>query len=379
MCEKEIAFIRSLFPGKETIPLHEPVLGQTEKQWICRAIDSGYVSTAGAHVDMFEKKLCEVTGAGHAVATVNGTAALHAALMVAGVGSRDEVLTQPLTFAATANAIHYCGAESVFLDVDADTFGLSPDALDQFLKDAVIEKRQGLYNRKTGRRIAACVPVHIFGLPCRIDEIAHICRQYGVPLVEDAAEALGTRYQQTHAGRFGQMGILSFNGNKIITTGGGGAVITDDQNLAAAVRHLTTTARVADELAFYHDRVGYNYRMPNLNAALGCAQLEQLDEFICKKRALADSYQQFFSDSQMEFVKEVEGSEANCWLNAVKVNTIKNRTYFLKSLVAAGIMARPVWRLMNELPMYGHCQTDLLKNAKDLAARTVCLPSSVPQ
>lgn len=377
MFENEIEYIRSCFPGQDLIPLHEPCMGQWEKQLLNQAIDSGYVSSVGAFVDQFEKMLCEYTGSAHAIAVVNGTAALHAALMVAGVKPGEMVLTQPLTFVATANAIGYCGADPVFLDVDEDTMGLSPDALENFLGADTCQKEGELIHKKTGKRIAACLPVHIFGLPCRIDRILEICDQYGLPVVEDSAEAMGTRYRGRHAGRFGKMGVFSFNGNKIITAGGGGAIITDDKEMAATAKHLTTTARCKDPYAFYHDAVGFNYRMPNLNAAFACAQMEQLDGFIENKRRLARDYEVYFSGSSIRFMGEPKEAKSNFWLNCVRVETREIRDQFILELSEAKIMVRPVWRLLNRLPMYETCHTGNLETAISLADTIISLPSSV--
>jgi aminotransferase in exopolysaccharide biosynthesis len=376
--EKEINFIRSCYPGKTVIPLHEPILGEKENEYVRRAVDSGFVSSVGAYVDEFERMLCRYTGARHAVATVNGTAALHIAMMVAGVREGDIVLTQPLTFAATANAIRYCGAEPLFLDIDEDTLGLSPGALKTYINSGTELKKEGLCDRSSGRHIAACLPVHIFGNPCRIDKIVEICQQYQIPLLEDAAEAMGTRYQDRHAGCFGLAGTLSFNGNKIITAGGGGAVITNSEAVAREAKHLSTTARVADEIEFFHDRIGYNYRMPNLNAALACAQLTQLDDFIEKKKHLAEAYQDFFAKSPDVLIKSIPGASPNFWLNCVIMDKAENRDLFLRELIGSGILARPVWRLINRLDMYRNCRAESLAVAEKIAARAVCLPSSVP-
>lgn len=377
MFEKDIEFIKSCFPGQETIPLHEPVLGEAEKTKLVETIDSGYVSSVGACVNAFEEMICQYTGAGYAVATVNGTAALHAALVVAGVAPGDEVITQPLTFVATANAVRYCGAEPVFVDVEADTMGMSPSKLFEFLDLYGTRKNGAVYNRESGRRISACLPVHIFGHPCRIDRIAEVCRDWSIPLVEDSAEALGSTYQGIHAGRYGDLGCFSFNGNKIVTTGGGGAIITDSAYTAALARHLTTTARCQDPVEFYHDRVGFNYRMPNINAALGCAQMDRLEGFLKSKRELAVTYGAFFNGTSRTFMAEPEKARSNYWLNAVMLDSGGQRDLYLKALNEKGIMARPVWRLMNQLEMNKDCMTGDLSVAQKLSEQVVCLPSSV--
>jgi perosamine synthetase len=308
---------------------------------------------------------------------VNGTAALHAALVVAGVGPEDEVITQPLTFVATANAIRYCGAVPAFTDVDTDTMGMSALKLAEFLDRYAVLKNGVARNRESGRRIAACLPVHIFGHPCRVDAIVSVCEPWGIPVVEDSAEAMGTLFKGTHAGRFGRLGVFSFNGNKIVTTGGGGAIVTDSDEAATLARHLTTTARCEHPVEFFHDRVGFNYRMPNVNAALGCAQMEQMPQFLGSKRDLALAYASFFRDTPRTFMAEPEGTRSNYWLNAVMLETRALRDGYLKTLNANGIMARPVWRLMNELEMNTSCITGDLTAARHLADRVVCLPSSV--
>lgn len=375
--KKEIAFIRSLFPGQETIPLHEPKLGGREKELVAECIDSSYVSSLGEFVNQFESRISSYTGARYGVATVNGTCALHAALMAVGVGTEDEVLTQPLTFIATINAIAYCHASPVFIDVDRSTMGISPKALEDFLHRFAIKQGGTTVNRKTGRKIKACLPVHILGHPCRIDDIVQICDAYGIPVIEDSAEALGSLYRGKHAGCHGTLGIFSFNGNKIITAGGGGAVVTNDKQLAERIKHMTTTARVGHPFKFIHDMVGFNYRMPNLNAALLCGQMERLDDFVENKRDLARTYADFFSRHPMSFVMEPDHSRSNYWLNSVICQSRETRDAFLGELSENKIMARPLWELINGFDMYAGCQNDGLENARYLADRVVCLPSSV--
>ncbi|MEA1934575.1 MAG: LegC family aminotransferase [Thermodesulfobacteriota bacterium] len=378
MYDEVISFIRSLFPGKNFIPLHEPRFMGREKEYVNAAIDSTFVSSVGEFVNRFEEMICEYTGAKHAVATVNGTAALHAALMVAGVADGDEVITQPLTFVATANAIAYCRAHPIFVDVDRDTMGLAPEALKKFL-DTRTEQAGGISrNKNTGRRIAACVPMHTFGHPCRIDQIAEICRERNITLVEDAAESLGSTLHGRQTGTFGRFGIYSFNGNKTISCGGGGVIVTDDQALAAHAKHLTTTAKKPHPYLYEHDEVGFNYRMPNLNAALACAQMEQLEFFIANKRQLTAVYKKFFEKSgNIDFVNEQENARSNYWLNTVIMPDRKTRDTFLEETNNAKIMTRPAWNLLHSLPMYANCQTDGLKNAEWLADRIVNIPSSV--
>ena len=363
---------------KEPVILHRPVFSGNEKRYLTECIDSNFVSSVGAKVTEFEQQIAAFTGAKYAVATVNGTAALHVALQLAGVTRDSEVITQALTFIATCNAVSYLGAKPVFVDVDRNTLGLSPRALRRFL-EAHAERRDGqAFNRGTGRRLAACVPMHTFGHPCRIEEIVAICAEYGIPVVEDAAESLGSYCNGRHTGTFGQMGTLSFNGNKIITTGGGGMIVTDDAELARRAKHITTTAKIPHPFEFVHDEVGYNYRMPNLNAALGCAQMEQLERFLVIKRGLAAEYAAFFADHGVGFVTEPPGCRSNYWLNAVVLESAEHRDVFLAQSNAAGVMTRPAWRLMSRLEMFKDCQHDGLANATWLEARLVNVPSSVP-
>lgn len=378
MFETVIAQIRSLFPGKDFIPLHEPRFIGREKEYLAATIDSTFVSSVGKFVDRFEEMMSDYTGADHAVATVNGTAALHTALLVAGVAAGDEVITQPLTFVATANAISYCGAQPVFLDVDRDTLGLSPAALRAFLQEHTEQSGNSCRNKATGKRISACVPMHTFGHPCRIEEIVELCREHNLFLIEDAAESLGSTRREKQTGTFGSLGVYSFNGNKTITCGGGGAIVTDNKALAAHAKHLTTTAKKPHPYLYEHDEVGYNYRMPNLNAALACAQLENLDRFLADKRQLAGLYRDFFStQSAINFIPEPEGTRANYWLNAILLQDLPTRDLFLAESNQAGIQTRPTWTLLSRLEIYGHCQADELGNATWLAERIVNIPSSV--
>lgn len=371
------AFIQQLFE-EEQVLLHRPVFAGAEKEWLAECIDSNFVSSVGARVSEFEQRIAAFTGARHAIATVNGTAALHVALQLAGAAPGTEVIAQALTFIATCNATAYTGATPVFVDVDLDTLGMSPVALRGFLQANAERRADGTYNKTSGRRFVACVPMHTFGHPCRIDVIAAVCDEWGIALVEDAAESLGSWYRGRHTGTFGRMGTLSFNGNKIITTGGGGMIVTDDEALARRLRHLTTTAKIAHPYEYVHDEVGYNYRMPNLNAALGCAQMEQLDGFLAHKRELAARYATFFDELGVRFVREPKEALANYWLNAVVLGSLAERDDFLQQTNAAGVMTRPVWRLMTRLDMFGACQHDGLDNAIWLEERVVNIPSSVP-
>ena len=377
LAEATVLFSRSIF-GSSFIPLHRPVFEGNERQYLVDCIDSNFVSSVGEKVIEFEEKVAEFTGSKYAVATVNGTAALHVALELAGVARGDEVLSQSLTFIATCNAISYTGAHPVFVDVDLDTMGMSPAALLRFLETHAEKKNGQAFNRASGKRIAACVPMHTFGLPCRIEEIATICEEWGISLIEDAAESLGSYAGDRHTGTFGEMATLSFNGNKVITAGGGGMLITDSEELAKRAKYLTTTAKVPHPYEFVHDEIGYNYRMPNLNAALGCAQMERLDEFLAIKTQLADQWGAFFHDRDTEFVRAINENNANHWLNAIILNSRSDRDEFLKVTNESGVMTRPIWTLMSKLPMFKDCQTDGLQNSLWLEDRVVNIPSSVP-
>lgn len=378
MYKETIDFIREQFnTPKEFIPLHEPRFTGKEKEYVNDAIDSTFVSSVGAYVDRFEEELARKTGAKYAIATSNGTSALHTALLLAGVKPGDEVITQPLTFVATANAVAYCNAKNVFLDVDRDTMGLSPSKLKSFLETYAIMEKGGAVNKKTGAKLAACMPMHTFGFPCRIDEIVAICNDYNIPVVEDAAESLGSLYKEQHTGTFGKLGVYSFNGNKTITCGGGGAIVTNDENLAKLGKHLTTSAKVPHSWEYVHDRIGYNYRMPNLNAALACAQLEQLQSFVENKRELAKKYAAFFKDKPVKFITEGPDSYSNYWLMAVVLKDAEQRNEFLEALNENKIMTRPIWRLMHTLDMFKNCQVENIEHAEWLEERVVNIPSSV--
>src|SRR4030042_771167 len=333
------------------IPLHAPVFIGNEKKYLDECIDTTYVSSVGKFVDLFENRTAEVTGVKRSVVCVNGTLALHMALILVGVERGDEVITQPLTFIATANAINYCGANPVFIDVDRETLGLSPDALQDFLSKNTLIRNGSCYNKITKNRIKACIPMHTFGHPCRIDEIAGICREFHMELVEDAAESIGSYYKGKHTGTFGKIGVLSFNGNKTITTGGGGMLLFDDIDLALKAKHLTTQAKVKHAWEFVHDEIGYNYRMPNVNAALGLAQIESLGIFLQKKRKLAMDYKAFFENTKVNFFSEPQFCISNYWLNVVIFKSISERDLFLTETNSQGVMTRPVWRLLNKLPM----------------------------
>jgi perosamine synthetase len=377
MFENVINCIQETFKTKSFIPLHEPRFVGNEKKYLNECIDSTFVSSVGKFVDEFEEKIASYTGAKYAIATSNGTSALHISLLLADVERNNEVITQPLTFVATCNAISYCGAQPIFIDVDKDTMGLSPTALKYFLEKNTSVKNQQCINNKTGRVIKACIPMHAFGHPCRIDEIKEVCDKHHVFLIEDAAESVGSTYKGRHTGTFGQAGVMSFNGNKIITAGGGGCIVTNDKTLAKKAKHLTTTAKVPHKWDFSHDTVGYNYRMPNLNAALLVAQLENLDNFISSKRKLANVYESFFNSADYIFVKELMDSKSNYWLNAIILKDKQKRDEFLDETNSSGIMTRPIWTLMNKLPMFEHAQCGDLTNSEWLEDRVVNIPSSV--
>jgi aminotransferase in exopolysaccharide biosynthesis len=373
-----VKFIRDLYKDKDFVALHEPVFIGNEKKYLNDCIDSTFVSSVGKYVDTFEKEFAKTIGSKYAIAVVNGTAALHISLILADVTRGDEVITQPLTFIATCNAISYIGAKPVFVDVDLDTMGLSPDSLQSFLEANCEVKEDKCINKTTGKTIKACVPMHTFGHPCKIDEIKHICDKWNIALVEDAAESLGSYYKGKHTGTFGKVGAFSFNGNKIITSGGGGAIVTDDEELAKRAKHLTTTAKVPHPYEYKHDEIGYNYRMPNLNAALLLAQLEQLDNFLKNKRELASLYEEFFkSYSNIRFIKEPQNSKSNYWLHAIELQDSDARDKFLEYTNKNKVMTRPVWKLMNELEMFKDCQCGSLDNAQYLEERVVNIPSGV--
>jgi aminotransferase in exopolysaccharide biosynthesis len=375
--QETVMLARSVF-GHDFIPLHRPVFEGNERQYLIDCIDSNFVSSVGEKVTEFEEKVAQFVGSKHAIATVNGTAALHVAIELAGVKPGDEVISQALTFIATCNAISYAGAKPLFVDVDIDTMGMSPSALKSFLEDNAEKRVDGTFNKLSGKRISACVPMHTFGFPCRIVEIAEICADWDIALIEDAAESLGSYLGSRHTGTFGLMGTLSFNGNKVITTGGGGMVITDNSDLAERAKHITTTSKVPHPYEFVHDEIGYNYRMPNLNAALGVAQMERLEEFLMIKNKLASQWSVAFDSLEVMFFKAVEGSKANHWLNAIVLESREDRDKFLKITNDHGVMTRPIWQLMSDLKMFKDCQTDGLVNSLWLEDRVANIPSSVP-
>lgn len=378
MYKQTVDFIKSQFPNQDFIPLHEPRFVGKEREYVMDAIDSTFVSSVGKYVDDFEKQIATFTGTKYAVACVNGTAALHMAMIVAGVKAKDMVITQPLSFIATCNAISYIGASPVFVDVDLDTMGLSAQKLKLYLHEFAVKKVDGFsYHKITQQKIAACVPMHTFGHPCIIDEIAELCHEFNIALIEDAAESIGSYYKNKHTGTFGLLGTFSFNGNKTITCGGGGAIVTNDESLAKRAKYLTTQAKVPHRWEFVHDEIGYNYRMPNLNAALMCAQLEQLNYFVENKRELAQAYSNFFSTMDIKFMLEPSEAKSNYWLCAILLKDKTTRDEFLQFTNDHGVMTRPVWALMNKLVMFKEALHGNLDNAQYLEDRIVNIPSSV--
>jgi aminotransferase in exopolysaccharide biosynthesis len=377
-------FVRETYQEPEDfIPLHPPTFGGNEKKYLNECIDSTFVSSVGKFVTQFEEMMADFTGSKFAIAAVNGTAALHMALILADIRPQDEVLTQALTFIATANAISYCHASPVFIDVDKDTMGMSPLSLKTFLTENTKQILNPITNKiqpkniHTGNFITTCVPMHTFGHPVRIDEITAICNDFNIILIEDAAESLGSYYKGKHTGTFGKIGTLSFNGNKTITTGGGGMILTDNENIAKRAKHLTTTAKTPHKWEYIHNEIGYNYRLTNLAAALGVAQMEQLPHILKRKKMLADLYISFFENTDIQFISENENTKANYWLNAVVLKNREERDAFLEFTNSKGVMTRPIWELMNRLDMFKNSPKGDLSNSEWLADRVVNISSGV--
>jgi perosamine synthetase len=370
-------FIKHLYPNQNPVPLHAPVFFGNEKEYLIDCIDSTFVSYVGKYVTMFEEITAKYTGSKYAVAVVNGTAALQIALQIDGVERNDEVITQPLTFVATANAIAHCGAKPVFVDVDIDTMGLSPEKLNDWLtKNTKYDRvKKKTINKSTNQPISAIVPMHTFGLPARIDEIVEIGNKFNIPVIEDSAESLGSYYKNKHTGTFGLAGVLSYNGNKTLTTGGGGMIITDDEEFASRAKHITTTAKVPHKWEYIHDEIGYNYRLTNVSAAIGVAQMENIDKILKNKRDTAKRYMEFFNNHNYQFITEIENSIANYWLNCIRVENRVERDKFLKETNTNGIMTRPIWRLMNKLEMFKNCECGDLDNSQYLEDRIINIPS----
>ena len=374
-----IQAIKDYYQTSDFIPLHAPCIGSLEKQKLNDCIDSTFVSSVGQFVTDFEQQFIDYTGAEHAVAVVNGTMGLFLALKVVGVEANDLVLTQSLTFVATPNAINMLHADPLFLDVDQNSYGLSADDLENFLVHQTEQQNQSCVHKESGRRISACVPMHTLGFSAEIDRIVSLCRTHNIKVVEDSAESLGSFYQGQHTGTFGDIGVFSFNGNKIITTGGGGMLVTNNAEYAQKAKHLSTTAKVPHAWLFEHDEIGYNLRMPNLNAALGVAQFEQLPRFLAEKKALAAFYQRQFSEqSGLVGLQALKNSEPNYWLNGVICQNQTQRDQFLTESNQAGIQTRPLWTPMHQLEIYKNCYHTALPNTELLAQRVVNIPSGVP-
>ena len=377
MFDSLIRFVREQYRSNDFIPLHAPIFAGRERDYVTDTINSTFVSSVGAYVDRFEGDMVAYTGSPRAVATVNGTAALHIALKLAGVQPGELVITQSLTFVATCNAIAYCNAEPLFIDVDRHTMGLSPRAMEVWLTENAHVVGDGVCRvKEDGKVIRACLPMHTFGHPVDLDALIDVCARWKIVMVEDAAESLGSFYKGRHTGTFGALGTLSFNGNKIITTGGGGMILANEE-LGKRAKHLTTTAKQPHPYEYVHDEVGYNYRLPNINAALGCAQLEQLEAFVAIKRELSARYSAHFQGSDLQFVTEPAECRSNYWLNAVVCYSSAQRDSLLKATNDKGVMTRPIWALMNHLPIYANCRKGDLTQAEWLEARVVNLPSSV--
>jgi aminotransferase in exopolysaccharide biosynthesis len=379
MYSSTVDFIKSLYPNQTPVPLHAPVFLGNEKKYLLDCIDSTFVSYVGKYVTKFEEMTAEFIGTKYAVAVVNGTAALQVALQVSGVEKGDEVITQPLTFVATANAISHCGAIPVFVDVDIDTMGMSPEKLNNWLKEnsrfnPSLDKQ---INKATNKPISAIVPMHTFGFPCRIDEIIEIANKYNIHVIEDSAESLGSYYKGRHTGTFGLAGILSYNGNKTITAGGGGMIITNDEEFAQRAKHVTTTAKLQNRYEFVHDEIAFNYRLTNINAALGVAQMEQIEKYLENKKETAKKYREYFKKNEIKFFSDPVNTKSNFWLNSILFNTLVERNNFLDYTNNNGVKTRPIWRLMNKLSMYKDCQTGNLDNAEWFEERVVNLPSGV--
>ncbi len=379
--ENVVQKIKSILPKENAFtPLHEPRFNGNENKYVKECIDTGWVSSVGKYVDMFEEKLAEYTGVERAVAVVNGTSALHMCLILAGVKANDEVIIPALTFIATANAVTYCNAVPHFADSAMNTLGMDPYKLDDYLKEITEMRNGACYNKQTNRRISAVVPMHTFGHPVDLDKMVEVCEKYRLVLVEDAAESIGSFYKGKHTGNFGKVAAVSFNGNKTITTGGGGAILTNDEELGKLAKYMTTQAKVPHKWEFSHDMIGYNYRMPNINAALGCAQLEQLSHFVEKKRNLAHKYDVLLKDVEgVNFFQEPDFGKSNYWLNAIIIDEtyIEKRNEFLSAFNDNGVMARPIWNLMYTMPMFAECPRMDCSVAENIGKRLINIPSSV--
>ena len=378
MYKRLVRFVRDIYQTNDFIPLHAPLFNGDEKKYLSQAIDSTFVSSVGNLVNEFEKSIMTFTNSAYAIAIINGTSALHLALEIAGVKENTEVLTQSLTFVGTCNAIRYCGSEPIFIDVDKNTLGLSPSSLIAFIDENCELRNDGFcWNKKTNKKIIACVPMHTFGFPADCLKIKKICSQFNIQLIEDAAESLGSTYQNKHTGTFGEMGILSFNGNKIITTGSGGMILTNNNEIAHKAKHLSSTAKLNHPWEFNHDEVGYNYRLPNLNSALGIAQMQKLKGFVQFKRSLAKKYQMWGKENGLFFLTEPRNTNSNYWLNTIITENSKEKEQLLLNVNKMNVMVRPAWRPMHMLKIYEHCQKNSLQNTEFLYDRIVNVPSSV--
>jgi len=377
MHNKLVNFVQDIYQTKEFIPLHAPTFTGNEKEYVNNTLDSTFVSSVGKYVDQFEQQIEEFTGTAKAIATVNGTAALHTALYMAGVKPGDLVITQALTFVATCNALYHMGAEPVFVDVSKVSLGLCPKALDIYLDDNVKLNNDGLCeDKKTGQIYRAVVPMHTFGHPVELDELLIVCHKWHIVLVEDAAESLGSFYKGKHTGTFGDFSAISFNGNKVITTGGGGMILCKSFDDGMHTKHITTTAKVPHPYEFFHDEAGFNYRLPNLNAALGCAQMEVLPKYLKQKKVLAQHYREFFANSEYQFVVEPEYAQSNYWLNAIICPDSETRETFIKETNAQGVLTRPIWKLMHRLPMFKNAKRGDLSTSIWVESLLVNIPSS---
>lgn len=368
---------RSHISSDSFVPLHEPTMNGNELKYMTECVESGWVSSVGSYVNLFEERLASYTGVKYAIAVNNGTAALHVSLRLAGVTKNDEVLLPSLTFVATANAIRYLDAIPHFIDVSESELTVDTQKLSIYLEKTAVKRSNGTFNKFSGNQIKAIVPMHTFGHPVQMDELMSLADHYNLNIIEDAAESLGSTYKNRQTGSMGMLSAVSFNGNKTITTGGGGAILTNDSELAKRARHLTTTAKLPHRWSYDHDEIGYNYRMPNINAALGVAQLESLDELIRKKRMLHSVYQSFVSVIPgIELIKEKEYSRSNYWLQTIRLNDVNAIEDWLLGLNEAGIMSRPVWTPLHELPMYRDCPKDDLIHTEKLKKVLINVPSS---
>lgn len=379
MFEAFVHWVRKYYQRPEgIIHLHESLITENDYNYIKDCLNSRIVSSVGSYVDQLEQRICKFTNASYAVATINGTSALHISLLLAGVQPGELVITTPFTYVATGNAILYTGADPLFLDIDRQTLGLSPKKLNDFLDKGTFRKSDGhRYHKVSGKRIAACLPVHAFGHPAAMEEITSTCSGFHIPVIEDAAEALGSWYKNKHAGTWGLAGIFSFNGNKLITSGGGGMIVTQHQEFAAQALHLTTQARIKENYGYFHDYLGYNYRMPNLNAALGCAQMDNVDSILQKTAHLTEAYRKFFQPYGVSVIKAPLHADSNYWMQAIMLKSEEERDNFVQYTNEQEVHTRPAWQLLHRFPMFASCFCDELENAEYIEKHVACLPSTV--